>query len=89
MLISFHILLAIISLAFIGYMSLHPVKKKLRITYMFIALTVFSGVMYIFDNPSALIQMIIPGIFYASIVMVCASIAHTKLSHRSSFRLRA
>lgn len=81
--------MAIVSLAFIGYMCLHPVKKKLRITYFSVALTVLSGIMYIFYNPSALIQMIFPGIFYASIVLVCASIAQSKLNHRSSFRLRA
>ena len=79
MIIGFHIFMTIVSLFFAGYMAMHPVKTKLRITYIAILCTVISGISLVVQNPEALLSTITSGILYAATVTICMTTARQRL----------
>lgn len=84
MLLLFLIFIAVVSLAFASYMFFHPEKSKLRITYAFIAFTIFSGIMLLMNRPSVMIQTCTTGFVYLGIVFFCTTAARNKLARASN-----
>jgi hypothetical protein len=84
MILGFHIFMAIVSLFFAGYMSMHPVKKKLRITYITVFCTIISGIVLVMQNPLGIFQIITTGSLYLATIFVCTTTAHHKLRQAST-----
>jgi hypothetical protein len=84
MIVTFHIFMTIVSLFFAGYMSMHPVKTKLRITYIAILCTVLSGIFLVMQTPEAMIHTITSGILYLATISICMATARHKLAQTTS-----
>jgi hypothetical protein len=86
MILTFHIFMTVVSLFFAGYMGMHPVKTKLRITYIAILCTGVSGLLFVYQNPQALIHMIMSGAFYMATIVIYLATAHHKLEQTAKQR---
>lgn len=80
MILPFHIIVAIASLIFTGYLYFSPTKHKLRISYALVATTFGSGAWLIVSNPSHLMQSCLYGIIYLGVVFFGIALARNKLS---------
>jgi hypothetical protein len=83
MLLLFHIFIAVVSLVFSSYMYLHPVKSKLRITYISVAFTILSGILLLINYPNAVMQTCFSGALYLGTVLVYTTAAKNKLSQNT------
>lgn len=74
-----HILIALTSLAYAGYVFFSPSKTKLRISYALVTLTLISGTYLVVTMHSPLLSACTTGLVYLSVVMSGLAAAHRRL----------
>jgi hypothetical protein len=79
MLILLHILIALSSLIFSGYVFFSPSKRKLNVSYGLVALTLASGTYLVIATNSAILAACTSGLLYLSCVLTATVAAHRKL----------
>jgi hypothetical protein len=80
MLLILHIIIAISSLVYTGYIFITPSPKKLHIAYAFVAGTVISGIGLLLQKPTAMAQVCITGLTYLAFVSLGIFAARHKLA---------
>ena len=80
MILIFHILVALSSLAYTGYVFLSPSKQKLYAAYTLVALTVGSGTILLIQNPGSMRQVCTTGLVYLGCVTISIIAAHYRLA---------
>jgi len=83
MILAFHIIVALASLAYTGYVFLFPSKQKLYAAYTLVALTVGSGTVLLIQNPGSMRQVCETGLSYLAVVTVGIILAHYRLAKES------
>ncbi|MDR3642283.1 MAG: hypothetical protein P4L74_01475 [Candidatus Doudnabacteria bacterium] len=79
MILIFHILVALSSLGYTGYVFFSPSKGKLHIAYTLVVLTVISGTFLIVTKPAHMTQTCEEGLAYLAIVAYGIVAARHKL----------
>ena len=88
MILTIHIISAIISLLFVSYTALVPSKFKIGIALLLTFATIVSGVVLVFNNPAYLGKACISGLVYIGSVLALSAVARKRLySHSFSERL--
>lgn len=80
MLILFHVIIALVSLAFTGFTFFTPSKTKLRISQVLIALTLGSGTFLVFSTHANMVSSCLSGLAYLSVVSAGIFAASKKLA---------
>lgn len=80
MLLLLHITVAILSVILGTFTFFNPSELKLKVNYFLIALTLISGTVLIFQNPSHLATTCLTGIAYVGIVSVETVVTQRKLA---------
>ena len=80
MLLTLHIIIAVVSLVYTGHVFISPSNKKLRVVYALVVLTFVSGFSILFQKPSALAQVCFSGLAYLGLVLVGIFAAKRKLA---------
>jgi hypothetical protein len=75
----FHILVALSSLVYTGYVFIAPSKSKLHVAYALVALTVISGSYLIAAQPAHMTQTCTEGLIYLAVVAFGIIAARNKL----------
>lgn len=83
MILIFHIIVALSSLAYTGYVFLFPSKRGLYAAYGLVALTVASGTLLLIQNPGSMRQVCTTGLVYLAVVTVGIIFVHHKLATRA------
>lgn len=84
MLVILHVLIAISSLIYTGYVFLMPSKAKIYGAYAFIAATLTSGTILAFVSHAPLLSVCLTGLFYLGVVTTGVVAAHKKLAKVST-----
>lgn len=79
MVLLFHIVVAISSLVFSGYVFFYPSKQKLNIAYILVALMLSSGFFLVLSKPSHLVSACVSGLIYLGLVLPAIVSARHKL----------
>lgn len=80
MVLLLHIIIAILSIGFSGYVFLHPSKQKLLASYLWVAATIITGSYLVIMKPSHLVSACLTGLVYLGFVMSGIVMTHVKLS---------
>lgn len=75
-----HILIAIGSVFYTGYVFFYPSKTKLRITYISVILTVISGSYLVFLKPTHMMQACFEGLLYIGVMLFGIIAVRNKLA---------
>lgn len=84
MILTFHITVALASIAFATWLFAAPTKAKLRTSYGFVSITLLSGFYLVASNPSHMVEACMTGLVYLGIVSLGIAGAHNKLALRAS-----
>lgn len=76
-----HIVIALGSLFYTGYVIFFPSKPKLYISYALVAFTIISGFYLIFTKPSHITQTCITGLLYLGAISFFLFSAHHRLAN--------
>ncbi len=68
MILIFHILIALSSIAYTSYLFFSPSKSKLRISYALVALTLITGTYLVALNPSHIVSACRTGLLYLGVI---------------------
>jgi hypothetical protein len=79
-----HILIAISSLIYSGYVFFKPSKKKINIAYALVAATIATGTYLVVLMPSHMVSACISGLVYLAAVSVGIVFANKKLARQSN-----
>lgn len=80
MVLSLHIIIALLSILFSSYMLFRPTKHGLRLSYILITLTLASGTTLVATAPAHMPQACVSGIIYVSVAMLITVAARHKLA---------
>lgn len=80
MLVAAHVLIAIFSLVYTGYVFLSPSKTKIYGAYGFIAATLISGGILVYVSRAPLLSACLSGLFYLGVVSTGIIASHKKLA---------
>jgi uncharacterized membrane protein YhaH (DUF805 family) len=80
MLVLAHVLIAITSLFFSGYVLVFPSKKRLHVSYGLVALTLGSGTYLVWSTGSPILSSCLTGLFYLSLIVTATAIAYRRLA---------
>jgi hypothetical protein len=80
MIIVLHILIALSSMAQASYVYFKPSSKQLRLSYLFVALTMLSGFYLVVTRPGSIAQACTVGLVYLLVVSFGIAGATHKLS---------
>lgn len=75
-----HIIIALTSILYTGFVFLNPSKYKFYISYGFVAATLATGTYLVIMMPSHLVSACFTGIVYLSFVTAGLVAAHKKLA---------
>ena len=75
-----HIFFALLSICFTSFVVFAPSQKRLRITYLFVAGTVISGVALGVEKGMNMAQACLSGAFYLGFIITTVLIARKKLA---------
>lgn len=75
-----HVVIAISSILYTGYVYLSPSRAKLRISYFLVALTLATGTYLVYVTQSPILQACISGLVYLGIEFFGIAMAQRKLS---------
>jgi hypothetical protein len=75
-----HIAIAISSIGFTGFSFLHPSKRKLLFSYLWVAATIATGSYLVVIKPSHMVSACITGLVYLGFVMSGIIATHVKLA---------
>lgn len=84
MLVILHVIIAVISIVYAGYVFLSPKKSRFYFSYAMIAATFISGTYLIFLKPAHLVQSCMMGLTYLGVVTTMTVFAHKKLAREES-----
>lgn len=84
MILVFHILVALTSLAHTGYLFLSPSKSKLNVTYVLVLSTLVSGTYLVLMNSSHLASACLVGLVYLVLVLPVIVFTRNKLARAVS-----
>jgi len=73
-----HVLIALSSIVYTGYVYLYPTKKRFNISYAFVAATLITGTGLVIANPSHMVSACFTGIVYLAFITVGLVTAHKK-----------
>lgn len=79
MLLLLHILVAMLSLLFIGSGVLMPTKLRLKLSYILVGLTLLSGTVLTFSRLSHLASICVTGLVYIGVASIGLVIARKRL----------
>lgn len=80
MFIFLHVIIALSSILYSGFILLSPSKKKLNISYCLISATFATGTYLIMSMPAHMIQACLEGLLYLGVVSLATIFAHKKLA---------
>jgi hypothetical protein len=80
MLVATHVLIAVSSLIYTGYVFLSPSKSKIYGAYAFIAATLVSGTILTIATHAPLLSACLTGLFYLGVVSTGIIASHKKLA---------
>ena len=80
MVLLFHIVIAVSSLVYTGYVFLVPSKTKLNIAYLLVAATLFSGTFLVLTNLSHMVSACVTGLIYLGFITAGLVSAHRRLA---------
>lgn len=83
MIIFLHVLIAISSVIYTGYVFFSPSKQKLFISYVFVFLTIASGTYLVMLKPGHLLQSCLMGLAYLGVVIIGIVSAKYKLAQKT------
>lgn len=83
MIIFLHVLIAISSVLYTGFVFFSPSKKRLLISYVFVFLTIASGTYLVILKPGHLLQSCLMGLAYLGVVMIGIVSARYKLAQKT------
>lgn len=76
----FHIVTALISLAFTSYLFFFPSEAKLYVAEALVILTLVSGLYLVFSKPANMLQVCVTGLVYLAFVSVGLIATRKKLA---------
>ena len=79
-----HITIALSSVAIATAAFLAPTVNRLKISYVFIALTLVTGTYLVAVHPGHLVQSCISGLVYVAAMTATTALAHNKLARQES-----
>ena len=79
MIVLTHVLIAITSLLYTGYLFFLPSQIKLRISYGLVILTLMSGIYLVMSTHAPLLSACTIGLLYLSVVLGGVLAAHKRL----------
>lgn len=80
MILILHIAIALSSVGFTGYVFLHPSKKRLMISYLWVATTIITGTYLIIMAPAHMVSACMTGLVYLGFVFSGILTARHKLA---------
>lgn len=80
MIIIFHVIVALLSVAYTSYTYFRPSATKLKISYGFIGVTLASGFYLVFSAPAHMLESCVMGLVYVAVVSVGTFAAKGKLA---------
>jgi len=80
MILMLHILIALASLAYAGYVFFRPSHSGLKVTYSLVGLTLASGTYLVWSQPAHMVQACISGLVYIAVVLFATALAQSKLA---------
>lgn len=80
MVILVHIIIALVSIIYSGFVLISPSKTKINISYALIAGTFVSGTYLILIMPAHMIQACLEGLGYLAIVSIATIFSYKKLA---------
>jgi hypothetical protein len=80
MILPLHITIALLSVIYTAYVYFAPSKRKLRVSYTLVALTVASGTWLVVANPAHMVQSCITGLTYLGVIFFGIALARHKLA---------
>lgn len=80
MFLIFHIIIALSSIVFTGFVFLKPSKKKLYMSYGWVGATIATGSYLVIMTPSHLASACLTGLVYLGFVLSGIVAAHVKLA---------
>ena len=83
MLVLLHVVIALSSLIYSGYVFLSPSKYKIYGVYGFIAATLFSGGLLAFVSHAPLLSVCVSGLLYLGVTSVGIIVSYRKLAKES------
>ena len=83
MIIFLHVLIAISSVLYTGFVFFSPSKKRLLISYVFVFLTIATGTYLVILKPGHLLQSCLMGLAYLGVVMIGIVSARYKLAQKT------
>jgi len=84
MILIFHIIIALSSLAFTTYAFFSPSARKLQASYALVGLTLATGTYLVIHKPSHIMQGCATGLLYVAIVTIGIVSAQKKLTDINS-----
>jgi hypothetical protein len=84
MIVLLHILIALGSIIYSGYVFFSPSKTKIRASYCLVAATLISGTYLVISTHSPILSSCVTGLIYLAIVMFGILAADNKLRKLSS-----
>ena len=85
MLVVAHVIIALSSLIYTGYVFFSPSKTKIYGAYGFIAATLISGGLLVYVTHANLISACVTGLFYLGVVAIGIIATHRKLAKETNF----
>lgn len=86
MILILHIVIAVASIIYAGYVFLSPSKNKFYFSYAMIAATFISGTYLIFLNTAHMLQSCVMGLLYLGVVTTMTVFAQKKLAKENSVK---
>jgi hypothetical protein len=80
MLLISHILIALTSVIYTGFVYIAPSRAKLNASYGLVALTIASGTWLIIANPAHMVQSCLTGLLYLGVMFVGIYLSYLKLA---------
>lgn len=79
-----HIIIALSSLVYAGYVFIKPSKSKFYFSYALIASTFISGIFLIISKPAHMVQSCIMGLLYLGVVSIITVFAWRKINTKNN-----
>lgn len=80
MILLIHVIIALASILYTGYVYLSPSKNKLAVSYALVGLTVLTGTALVFQNQAYLLQACISGLLFLGAEFLAIAMARRKLA---------
>lgn len=80
MIVTLHVVIAVLSLGFTSFLYFRPSTSKLLVAYGFVAATLASGTYLVWSAPVHMVQACTSGLLYLALVSVGIIAARAKLA---------